>query len=329
MEFHSTRSRAVVAALSLAAGLVLPQGATAQAYPDKLIRVIVPNGPGGGTDVVGRLVGGKMSEALGVPFIFVNEGGAEGVIGTDKIAKSPADGYTIGVASSSLPSLPFLYSSFKLDPVRDFTPICLFGRTPILAMVGGSSPAKTAKEFIAQVRSNPGKLNYAVHSAQVALDFGSMAKLGNLDIVAVPYRGSPQAFTAMFVNEVQLMETGIQSAVPYLKSGQMRAIAVVSGEKFPGLDLIDGLPLLSDEIPGFRGSTGWWGLVGPPGMPEPIVKKLSDACGAAIRTEQVLERFKGMYIVPARGGVAEMKDRIALDYENTRRQVEQTGIKPN
>ncbi|MDP3316655.1 MAG: tripartite tricarboxylate transporter substrate binding protein, partial [Devosia sp.] len=305
-----------------------PQVATAQAYPDKPIRVIVPNGPGGGTDLVGRLVGAKMSEALGVPLVFTNEGGAEGVIGTDKIAKSPPDGYNIGVASSSHPSLPFLFSTFKLDPVRDFTPICLFGRTPILAMVSGSSQARTAKEFIAQVRSNPGKFNYAVHSAQVALDFGSMAKLGNLGIVAVPYRSSPQAFNAMLANEVHLMATGIQSAVPYLKSGQMRAIAVSSGEKFPGLDLIEGLPLLSDEIPGFRGSTGWWGLIGPPGMPEAIVKKLSDACGVAVRTEQVLERFKTMYVVPASGGVAEMRDRITLDYENTRRQVEQTGMKP-
>jgi tripartite-type tricarboxylate transporter receptor subunit TctC len=308
--------------------LGVAQGALAQAFPSKTIELIVPTPAGSSTDIVTRIISEPLAVKLGVAMVPLNASGADGIVGTERIARSAPDGYTLGVVNSTHPALPFLYASFKLDPVRDFTPICMFGRSAILALVNSSFPARNAKEFVAQVRANPGKFNYAVHSGQIELDFGSMAKLADLNIVPITYRGGAQAAVALLANEVQLFATGIVSAIPYMKSGQMRAIAVSSAETFPGLDITEGLPLLSDEIPGYRGSSAWFGLIGPAGMPEPIVKKIADACDEVVHSEKVLARFKDLYLLPARGGSAEMKNRIVADVENTRKEAQLTGVKP-
>ncbi|MDP3138108.1 MAG: tripartite tricarboxylate transporter substrate binding protein [Burkholderiaceae bacterium] len=315
-------------ALGVGITLGLAQGTVAQTFPAKPIELIVPTPAGSSTDIVTRLISEPLAAKLGVSLVPLNAAGADGIVGTERIARSAPDGYTLGVVNSTHPSLPFLYSNFKLDPVKDFTPICMFGRSAILALVNASFPAKNAKEFVALVRANPGKYNYAVHSGQIELDFGSMAKLADLKMVPISYRGGAQAGVALLSNEVHLYATGIVSAIPFLKSGQMRAIAVSSGERFPGLDITETLPLLSEEIPGYRGSSAWFGLIGPAGMPEAVVKKIGDACHEAVNSEKVLARFKDLYLLPARGGSAEMRDRIIADVDNTRKQVQQTGVKP-
>ncbi len=325
---HRLRAAALKAAVSICAGLVISQAAIAQDYPNKSIELVVPYPAGSTTDVVMRLFIEPLSASLGKPLVMNHIPGAGGIIGTERIAKQKPDGYTLGAASSAHPSLPFLLAEFKLDPVKDFTPICMFGRQPIVALINPTFPAQTAKEFIAQVRANPGKYNYAVHSGQVELDFGSMAKLGNLSMVGVQYRGGPQAIAGVLGNEVHIMITGFASAKPLMDSGRMRAIAISSGETFAGLGGVDNLPQMSEEIAGYRGSSAWWGLIGPPGLPDAVVQKVSEACNTALRSESIRSRMRELLILPATGAPNELRDRITGDVENTRKQVAQTGVKP-
>ena len=312
-----------------AASLISASGqAPAQEYPARNIELVVPFPAGSTTDVVMRLMLEPLSAILGKPIILNHVTGGVGVAGTERIARQPADGYTLGAASSSHPSLPYLLAEFKLDPIRDFTPICMFGRQPIVALINPAFPAQNLKEFLTQVRANPGKYNYGIGGGQAELDFGSMAKLANVNMVGVRYRGGPQLITGVLGNEVHIMVTGFASAKPMMDSGRLRAIAISSGETFPGLAGIENLPLMSDEIPGYRGSSAWWGLMGPAGMPEPIVRKISDACTIALRAEPLKAKMKELLILPANGNTAELRDRFISDVENTKRQVQQTGVTP-
>jgi tripartite-type tricarboxylate transporter receptor subunit TctC len=279
-------------ASALLAGLpvaVLAQGAV---YPTKPIRLVVAFPPGGSTDIIARLVGQKLGERLGQQVIIDNRGGAGGTIGTEIAARAAADGYTLTMGTTSTHVIaPAAYPNVKYDPIKDFTPITLVASTPYLLVLHPGVQAKSLKEFIALMKAQPGKLNYAsagtgstTHIAMEMLKISSGA-----DIVHVPYNGNGPAGTAVMGDQVQALFGSMPAVLPHAKSGKVRAIAVGTVRRSPALP---DVPTVAESgFPGFEVSL-WLGFFAPKGAPAPVVNKLYGELTAIAKSPEMQEQFE-------------------------------------
>jgi tripartite-type tricarboxylate transporter receptor subunit TctC len=273
---------------------MLPVAAHAQgsAYPNKPIRLIVAFPPGGSTDIIGRLVGQKLSERLGQQVIVDNRGGAGGTIGTDIAAKATPDGYTLTMGTTSTHVIaPAIFPNVKYDPVRDFTPITLVAITPYMLVLHPGVKAKTLKEFIALVKSQPGKLNFASAGAgtttQIAMEMLKLA--AGIDIVHVPYNGNGPAGTATMGGQVQALFGSMPAVLPHAMSGRLHPIAVGTAKRSSALP---NVPTVAESgFPGFEVSL-WLGFFAPKGAPAPVVKKLYEELVAIAKSPQMKEPFE-------------------------------------
>jgi len=285
-------SRTLLAGALLAA---LPVTAFAQAkttYPTKPVRLIVAFPPGGSTDIIARLVGQKLSERLGQQVIIDNRGGAGGTIGTEIAARAAADGYTLTMGTTSTHVIaPAIFPNVKYDPVKDFSPITLVASTPYLLVVHPGVKVKTLKEFIALVKSQPGKLNYASAGAgtttQIAME---MLKLSaGIDIVHVPYNGNGPAGTATMGGQVQALFGSMPAVLPQAKAGKLHPIAVGTGKRSSALP---DVPTVAESgYPGFEVSL-WLGFFAPKGTPAPVLKKLYGELVAIAKSPEMKEPFE-------------------------------------
>jgi len=277
---------ALLAALPVAA---LAQGA---AYPTKPVRLIVAFPPGGSTDIIARLVGQKLSERLGHQVIIDNRGGAGGTIGTEIAARATADGYTLTMGTTSTHVIaPAAYPNVKYDPIKDFTPITLVASTPYLLVLHPGVQAKSLKEFIALMKSQPGKLNYASagtgSTTHIAMEMLKIASA--TDIVHVPYSGNGPAGTAVMGGQVQALFGSMPAVLPHAKSGKMRAIAVGTAKRSSALP---DVPTVDESgFPGFEVSL-WLGFFAPKGAPAPVVKKLYGELTAIAQSPEMKEQFE-------------------------------------
>lgn len=260
--------------------------ARAQSYPDKVIKLVVPWPPGGLVDVLGRVLGQKMSDSLGQPIIVENRPGAGGNIGTDAVAKSPPDGYTLLVATSAHAMNASIYRTLAFDPVGDFTPIVLAARAASILVVNPSVPAKSLKELIALAQAKPGKLTYA--SAGIGTPAHLYAEMlksrADIDIMHVPYKGAPPAMVDLLGGRVDMLFANMTVALPQIQSGKLRAIGITSSQRSPYLT---DVPTLSESgLPGFD-ATQWLGILGPKSLPENIVVKLNAEANKALQAPDV------------------------------------------
>lgn len=299
--------------------------ALAQEYPTKPVDLIITFPAGGSTDVIGRVMADRMGGILGQQFVVQNVEGASGAVGFDQLSRAPADGYTLGVAPTAFASLPFVNASFTLNPSEDFTDICLFGEGPTVALVNKDFPAKTLEEFLEYVRANPGSVNYSAHGGDSDLNVGLLVDMADLDMVPVKYRGGAPAIQAMMSNDIQLILLSMLSAQPYIESGDLVPIAIASDKTHPSLP---GVPTIDTQVPGYKASSVWFGLIGPAGVPEPIVQELADACATAVADPEVQAQLEKLGIVPSGGGPAEMGAIIDSNIEGFERAAEATGIEP-
>ena len=281
----SPRTKTMLA-LSLAMiALLAPVAATAQgaAYPGKPIRFVVPFPPGGGTDILSRALGQKMSQSLGQPFVIDNRPGAGGNIGADLAAKSPPDGYTLVMGqTSNLAVNPSLYAKLPYDPIRDFAPITLVTETPIVVVVAQSSPIKSVADLIAQAKAKPGTINFASPgNGTVGHLAGELfKKMAGVDLVHIPYRGATPALTDLIGGQINLYFASAPVAMPQIKGGRIRAIAVTSRTRSPALPEV---PTLAESgLTGFDASS-WYGLLAPAGTPRDIIAKLHAAATQAMK----------------------------------------------
>jgi tripartite-type tricarboxylate transporter receptor subunit TctC len=273
-----TRIKETLRVSLLALGVLLCTGfwfnAMAQSYPAKPLSFIVPYPAGGPTDVLGRVISQKLAELIGQPVVVSNRPGAGGNIGFEMVAKSPPDGYTILLGATSLAISPHLYDKLNYDPVRDFTPITLVTRMTNVLLVRPSLPVKNLREFVQLAKDKPGKLNFG--SGGVGSSNHLMSELlksiANIDIVHVPYKGASQAMLSLIGDYIDMVVIGTPTAVPQIKAGKVRALAVFSDNRLPEIPLV---PTVAEE--GFPGCEvhSWYGVLAPAGTPKEIVDRLN------------------------------------------------------
>ncbi len=253
--------------------LILAWPAAAQ-YPNKPIKLIVPFIAGSAPDVLARNVSERLSARLGQPVVIENRGGAGGNVGAEFASKQPADGYTLMLATSSHLVNPILYGKVGYDPVKDFAPVALLIRMPSLMIVPNDSPAKTVGELIALGKTKPGQMNYGSggNGSQAHLAGAMFKSSAGLDVVHVPYKGAPEIVASMLSGQTQVAFPTFSTALPLVKAGKLRGLAVTSAKRNP---LLPDVPTLLESMPNGFDLEAWFGLWAPAGTPPDILKKLN------------------------------------------------------
>jgi tripartite-type tricarboxylate transporter receptor subunit TctC len=291
MKICSAHARSCLAAplFAVAAGFAVAQG-----YPVKPVRMVVPFPAGGATDIVGRIVAQKLTEAWGHQVIVDNRGGAGGTIGSDVVAKSAPDGYTIVVATSSTHAIaPSLYSKLGYDPVRDFAPVTLLANATILLAVHPSVPARNVRELIALAKRQPNALSFASSgNGGISHLVGEQFKsLGGIQMLHIPYKGDTPALTDLVSGQVSLMFGTAVSFLPYVKSGRLNALAVTNPKRSP---IVPDIPTVAESgLPGFE-ALQWFGILAPAGTPKEIVARLNGEIVKILRLPEVRERMSSL-----------------------------------
>lgn len=300
-------------ALSAALLFVGAAAAAAQPYPTRPIRLIVPFAPGGGNDIVGRILAEALTPALGQTVIVENRAGAGGVLGVDIAAKATPDGYTMLMANIALAFNAALYKKLPHDVVRDFAPVSLLAEQPNILVAHPSLAAQTLKDFIALARSAPGKLTYgsAGLGSGTHLAMELLLLTNKLELVHVPYKGTGPALVAVIGNEVSTFLSTFASALPHVKAGRLRTLGVTSARRSPALP--DAPTIAEGGMPGYDYTT-WYGLVVPTGTPRAAIEKLHAATVSVLNSPEVKQRYasQGMDPTPSTPGAlsARLKSEI-------------------
>jgi tripartite-type tricarboxylate transporter receptor subunit TctC len=310
---------------AMAAG-VLPAAALAQAYPTKPVRVIIPWPPGGSNDIAGRIVAARLSETMGQQFIVDNRGGAAGTIGADAVAKSAPDGYTLMVHSATHVANPHLYRKLPYDTLKDFVAIAPLSAQVGILIVHPSMPVKTVKDLISIARAKPGQVIYGSsgNGSFVHLTMALLNSMTKTEMVHVPYKGGGPAAVAIASGEVQAMIATISVVLPQITAKRVRPIAVTSDYR---VDLFPDIPTIAEAgVPGYE-FTAWVGLLGPAGIPKPIVDRLNAEVQKALKRAEVAERLKSQVLDPMFMTPEQFAKRLRSDYEKYERVIKIAGAK--
>jgi len=312
---------------ALAVGVfALTAFAHAQEYPSRPVRLIVSSSPGSGVDIVGRIVAQRMSEILGAIIVVDNRAGAGGMLGVQLVARSAADGYTLLMVAPSFTIAASYERDLPFDVIRDFAPVGQVSTGHYIAVVHPSLPVFTLKELIALAKARPGQLNFGSggngNSSHLAAEY--FLSMTGINIVHVPYKGSGPAITDLIAGQIQLMFANISAAVPYVKSGRLRALAV-TGEK-RALALPNLPTVVEAGVPGYV-VTNWFGVAVPAHTPPEIIAKLNAALSVAMRERDMRERLAGEGAEPAPGTPAEFGKLIAREVAIWAKVVKSAGVK--
>ena len=326
----SARHRKPLAMLAAALALLcaLPGAASAQAYPNKLVKVIVPFPAGGSGDVVSRIIGAKLSEAWGQAVVSDFRPGATGNIGAELVARAPADGYTLmlGIDTQMVVN-PHMFKSLPYNPDKDFAPIVPVVFIGYAMVVHPGIPATTLAQLVAHFKANPGKYHYA------SLGLGSIHHLSTelfkhvagVDVVHVPYKGAAQTLIDLIAGEIQLVYTGLPQAMPHVKSGKIRAIALGSAQR---IDAAPGVPTIAETYPGFE-TTSSWNYFAPAGTSREIVMKINSEVNRILAMPEVRERFNSQGLFILGGSPETLAARMKTDYDKWGAVIRSINLKPD
>jgi tripartite-type tricarboxylate transporter receptor subunit TctC len=311
--------------LALAALVFVTVTAWAQAYPSRPVKLLVPFPAGSATDQVARLTGAQLQEALGQPFIVENKAGAQGSIAAAEVAKSAPDGYTLLVTTNTPQAANVsLFKKLQYDPVKDFSPVARLGTTSFMLMVKPDFPAKDLKEFLAQVRKQPGKLSAGYGSSGSQVSLAMLKSMGKLDVVEVPYKGIPQTITDTMGGSLAFTFVDLGNALAQAKGGKLRGLAVTSQKRTP---LASDVPALAEELPGYE-LIAWFGLVAPARTPNDIVQKLHDATVKGLAKPEVKEKFAAIGTDVAPMNPSQFAGFIQSEIAHWAKLVKLAGIQP-
>jgi len=265
--------------------------APAQQYPARPIRVLIPFTAGSAADIIARAMEPALRDKLGQALVIDNRGGAGGNIAAELTAKSAPDGYTIMMATIGTHAINYsLYSKLPFHPIRDFTPVALVGESPNALVINTRVPADSIKELIALAKARPGQLNYGSSGAGTTVHLSAelFSSMAGVKMVHVPFKGATEALTALLGGQLDLMFASLSSSISLIKSGRLKAFAVTGAQRSPS---IPELPTMAEAaLPGYA-AAAWFGIVGPAGMPQPVVTTLNSVTLAALDTQDVKNRL--------------------------------------
>jgi len=297
----------------------------AQDFPTKPIRFVVGQAPGGATDIVARLVANKMSEALGQNIIVENRTGAAGSIAAAGVAKSPADGYTALVVSSSYSINPSLYSSLPFDPQKDLAPVSLLAEAPFLLVVHPSIPSKSVQDLIALAKAKPGMLTYGSggvgssgHLAGALFELASGVKISH-----IPYKGAGQALVDVLAGQITFMFASVLSSTPHVKQQRLRVLGVTSVKRSGAFPQV---PTIAEAGLAGYGTTTWYGVLVPNGTPQGVIERLSTTAAKTVAAPEVRDRMLADGAEPVGSTPAVFQKHIAAEIAKWRKVVKSAGI---
>jgi len=316
--------------LHLAASAValpaVPRFARAQVYPSRPVRIMVGFPPGGPADVLARLIGQRLSERLGQPFIVENRAGAQGQIATEAVTRAPADGHTLLLVVPGNGIAHLLYDKLNFNFIRDTAPVAGISNGPLLLEVGSATPVHTVPEFIAYTKERPGKVNFA--SPGIGSTIQLCGELFNMmtgvKMIHVPYRGNAPALTDLIAGQVQMMFADTPSSIEHVKAGKLRALAVTTAERS---EILPQLPTVSEFLPGFEASN-WFGIAAPKNTAPEIVDKLNKEINAALAEPDIKARLADLGAAPLAGSPADFGRFIATEAERWSKVIRAANIRP-
>jgi tripartite-type tricarboxylate transporter receptor subunit TctC len=311
----------------IACALLFSTVATAQPYPAKPIRIIVPFPPGNTMDIMSRLIGPKMAERMGQQVIVENRPGASGMLGLVLVAKSAPDGYTLGAGQGgNMAVLPHTSKAVPYDALRDFAPIAVSTTNYLGIVANPDAPFKTVGEMVAYARANPGRLTVATNGEGgfPHLAFEQLRTMANISYTHVPYKGSAAIFTDVIGGQVQAAIDGITPMTPHVKAGRLRLLAVTNKTR---VDLWPGIPAAAEDVPGYE-SGGWFGYVAPARTPREIVAKLNDEINRAMRSPDVSEKLVAAGLIVVTESPEYFADLLKSDFAKYGKLVKDIGFQP-
>ena len=320
--------KALLRVAALAAwSLLLPLIAAAQPYPAKVVRVVIPWPPGGSNDIVGRVVAQKLSEAMGQQFVVDNRAGASGVLGSELVARAPADGYTIMVHSVTHMGNAHLYGTkLGYDTLRDFIGVGLMSAQPGALTAHPSLPVKTTRDFIALAKSRPGQILFSSSGNGSAphLQMALLTSMAGINLVHVPYKGGAPQVTALVAGETQASFATIGTVINHLRAGKLRAIAVGSSKPSKQLPAV---PTVSESgVPGYE-MNPWIGMFAPAGTPRAIVDRLNAEMNRILASPDVVQKLEALALDPWTSTPDEFSARLKVDYEKYGKLIRLTGAR--
>lgn len=296
------------------------------AYPDRPLRLVVPFTPGGGTDIIARSLGDGMSKELGQPVVIDNKPGAGTIIGSDAVAKSGADGYTLLVATFAHAVNPSLQPKLPYAWEKAFAPVILIGRGPNVLVVSADSPYKSVGDLIAAAKASPGTLNYASFgigtSAHLAGEM--LTNRAKVDIVHIPYKGFGPAMTDVLGGRVDMIFGTAAGVAGFISNSKVRPLGVTSAERSPALP---GIPAVAETVPGYRVES-WYGIYAPAGTPPDVIAKLNATIGRVAKTDEFRKRVEPEGLAISAGSPAELDDYVRAEEAVWRKIVTENNIRP-
>ncbi len=327
MKLMLSAAAALVAAGLFAAGAAIAQKPAAEAvYPSKPIRLVVPFAPGGGTDIIARLVAQDLSQSWGQSVVVDNRGGGGGIIGAEIAARSAADGYTMMLCSLGFSYAPALYRKLPYDTQKDFLPISVVATQPFVYVVLPSLGVASMKELVALAKAKPGELRYGSGGSGGSSHLGTelLRVMTGIDLVHVPYKGTGPALTGMLAGEVHVQLIGISSVVPHMKAGRMRALAVSGAKRSPAAP---ELPTVAEAgVPGYAFDV-WYGMLFPAGTPRAILGKANAEINRALKSPALGQRFAAVGLEPVGTTPEEFSKHLRSEIEKWRKVVETSKIR--
>lgn len=323
---RTPRRQFLTLAATLAGSAGLPAAAQTAAFPTRPIRLLVPHAPGGNSDAFGRILAQYLSERVGQQVVVENKPGAGGTVACALVSKSPPDGYTLVVADNGTHAIaPTLYGSkLSYDVFKDFTPITLAASFPAVILLHPSVPATTAQEFVALVKSQPGKFTYSSagtgNGSHLTIELFRTAA-GGLDMLHVPYKGGAPAVQALLAGEVQMTAVSVNTALPHVQSGKVRALGVASSKRSPAMP---DVPTFIESGIAFEGDS-WLAIFGPPGLPAEVTAKLNADITATLRLPEVQERLAKIGLVVVASTPAELTAVLERDVPKWGKAVKESG----
>ena len=320
MSIDNIRRRCIIAAIALAPALAL-----AQAYPNKPVKIVVPFAPGSATDSAARVVGQALSERLKQPVVVDSRPGASGIIAAELVAKSPPDGYTLMMSTNTPHSAnPSMFKKLPYDAIKDFAPIMLVGELPFVLVVNNDLPVRTVPELIAYAKANPGKLSFPYASSTSQVSSETLRHMTKIDVVAIPYKSSPQATTDLISGQTQFFITDFATSLPQIRAGKMRAVAVTPRRT----KAMPGVPAMDETLPGFD-LISWNGILAPAGTPADVIARLNADLKAVLAQPDVRERLEALgFDVTGTSTPAQFADFLKREIAKWAKWVADAGIQP-